>query len=129
MFSQNNRIFPIFDLHFTRTEMDTKTNIERITEIIRTECAEQSVEVLNLILFGSRAVGTERIDSDWDFIVVINKSFPRKERLALWQKLDRALVHNGCVADIIIKSETEYERDRDDIGKVTYYAQKTGVTV
>ena len=109
--------------------MNCETELKKITGIIRAECAEQTVEVLSLILFGSRANGSEREDSDWDFIVVINKAFQRKEKLALWQKLDCALVHHGFVADIIIKSEAEYKRDRDDIGKVTYYAQKTGVAV
>jgi uncharacterized protein len=109
--------------------MDTKTNLERVTDIIQAECADSSVNVRNLILFGSRAVGNERLDSYWDFLVVINKTLSRMEKLALWLKLDQGLVHHGCVADIIIKNEAEYMRDRYDIGRVIYQAQKTGVAV
>jgi uncharacterized protein len=122
-------LFIIFERHWLRKDMDTKTNLKKITDIIRSECAEQFVEVRNLILFGSRADGTERDDSDWDFLVIINKTLSRSEKLALWLKLDRGLVRNGCVADIIIKDEAEYFRDRDDLGKVTYYAEKSGIAV
>lgn len=49
--------------------------------------------------------------------------------MMLWIPINRNLVEIGCTADIIIKYEKDFERDKTDTGKVTYYANKQGITV
>ena len=49
--------------------------------------------------------------------------------MSLWLPMDTSLSRLGIAADIIIKSESDYQRDRTDIGKVTYYAEKSGMMV
>ena len=100
-----------------------------ITDIIRNECRSQSRTMRKLLLFGSRTTGYDRPDSDWDFLLVVAGSLTRKQRLQLWLPIDTALARIGVAADIIIKGEAEYNRDKRDIGKMTYYAEKTGIAV
>ncbi|NPV00545.1 MAG: nucleotidyltransferase domain-containing protein [Brevinematales bacterium] len=101
----------------------------KIISIIRAECKKQNYQLKKFILFGSRAQGSPRPDSDWDFLIVLNKPISWKEKMKLWIPINRNLAEIGCTADIIIKYEKDFERDKTDTGKVTYYANKLGITV
>ena len=109
--------------------MQDQEKLKIITDIIRQECRRQSYTARKLILFGSRATGHERPDSDWDILLVVAEPLTRQIRMKLWLPIDNALSRLGIAADIIIKNESDYERDKSDTGKVTYYAEKTGVPV
>jgi uncharacterized protein len=109
--------------------MRNEEQLQIITEIIRQECRRQSYTMKKLLLFGSRAAGNETPESDWDFLLVVSEPLTRKVRMQVWLPIDTALSRLGIAADIIIKSEADYERDRDDIGRTTYYADKTGIEV
>jgi predicted nucleotidyltransferase len=86
-------------------------------------------KILKVILFGSRARNDNRKESDWDFIVVLDRSVKWKEKMKLWMLINRRLAKIKADADIIFKSESEYNRDRNDVGKTTYYAAKEGFQV
>ena len=93
---------------------------------IREEFAAHAIPVKQIILFGSRARGDARSDSDWDFLVVTGKRLTWAEKLELWLTLARRLAIKTMTADILIKFEPDFERDRHDVGKTTYYAAKEG---
>ena len=95
--------------------------------VIREEFEKRGIEVKKLILFGSRARGDARTDSDWDFLVVINPPVIWPEKRKIWLSVSRKLAKHYIAAELLIKSEDEYSHDISDKGKVTYYANKEGV--
>ena len=99
------------------------------TRVIREEFAARGIAVKQMILFGSRARGNAKPDSDWDFLVVTGKQLSWTEKFDLWLKLARRLAMQAITADILIKFEPDFERDRYDVGKTTYYAAKEGALV
>ncbi|MFZ8802693.1 MAG: nucleotidyltransferase domain-containing protein, partial [Candidatus Calescibacterium sp.] len=44
-----------------------KEKIEKVVKIIKEEIEKRGLKVVKVILFGSRAKGTPKEDSDWDF--------------------------------------------------------------
>ena len=99
------------------------------TRVIREEFAARGIAVKQIILFGSRARGDAKPDSDWDFLVVTGKQISWTEKMDIWLKLARRLATKAITADILIKFEQDFERDRNDVGKTTYYAAKEGAFV
>ena len=99
------------------------------TQVIRQEFAARGIDVKQLILFGSRGRGDAKPDSDWDFLVVTGQKVAWTEKIDIWLKLARRLAPQAITADILIKFEPDFERDRDDVGKTTYYAVKEGAFV
>lgn len=97
--------------------------------LIREEFAARSIAVKHILLFGSRARGEARSDSDWDFLVVTGMKLSWAEKSDIWLKLARRLALHAISADILIKFEQDFERDRYDVGKTTYYAAKEGAFV
>ncbi len=80
-----------------------------------------------VILFGSRAKGTARADSDYDFIVIKEEAFfethsRRKES----GKLGRALAKFRVANDILMYSVDEIEQRRDWKNNVVACALKEG---
>ncbi len=107
---------------------DTKTQ-DSILNVIREEFESRGLELHTVILFGSRARGTARPESDWDFIVVCKDPLDRARKTDIWLSINRKLTEHRIDADILIKSEGDFERDKCDTGKVSYYALKDGVAV
>ena len=77
------------------------------------EVARRIVQVAHprkVVLFGSRARGQERPDSDWDILVVADSTEPRCERSA---PLYGALSDLRQPVDILVYTPTEVEEWRD----------------
>jgi len=100
-----------------------------ILGVIREEFLSRGLKLRTIILFGSRARGTARPESDWDFIVVCKDRPDRALKTDIWLSINRKLTEYRIDADILIKSEEDFERDKCDTGKVSYYALKDGVAV
>lgn len=100
-----------------------------ITALIRTVLRELDIEPVQLLLFGSRARGDARTDSDWDFLLVTRDCLDQQQKKTLWRTLSRRLAVIGYSADLLVKSLAQYEKDRLDKGKVAYYAVREGVPV
>lgn len=82
--------------------------------------------VRKIILFGSRARGDARADSDFDLLVVLRDLRPEEkhgETLALYRALE-------CVSVAVepwVMSEDEFEETKGVIGGLAYPASKEGV--
>lgn len=77
------------------------------------EIARRIVEVAHprkVVLFGSRARGRERPDSDWDILVIADSTEPRCERSA---PLYGVLSDLRQAVDILVYTPTEVEEWRD----------------
>jgi len=100
---------------------------EKIADIIREECLNKGFYVIKLLLFGSCANGSYNTDSDWDFVAILDKEISWKVKMEIWLPINKRLGRLGIDADVLLKSETDFERERSDTGKVSYYANKYGV--
>ena len=91
--------------------------------------SERGIAVNKILLFGSRARGDFQPDSDWDFLVVTERELLWGEKKEIWRAISRALAKHGISADILIKSQGQFDSDIHDKGKVTYYARLEGALV
>lgn len=98
-----------------------------IAGIIREECANYGYNVKKLILFGSRAAAVNNADSDWDFLAILDKPIAWKQKMQIWLPINRRLGKNSIDADVLLKSEDDFEKEKEDTGKVSYYACKHGI--
>lgn len=81
---------------------------------------------IKVILFGSRAVGTARLDSDVDLLVILPEvSNSRKAAV----EMRRALADLPVGKDIIVSTPAEVTRFGDCVGHVLRSALREGVVV
>ena len=82
--------------------------------------------VRQIFLFGSRARGDARPDSDFDLLVVVRGITPA-EKQSYQLALYRALRGTGVATEPLVMSEDEFEEGRGVIGGLAYPAWKEGV--
>jgi uncharacterized protein len=97
--------------------------------VIKEACSENGLAVVRTVLFGSRAKGTANHESDWDFLVSVDKepSFRIKAKTASSIRTKLASFHISV--DIIIKSEDRIVQERENPGLITHYALKEGCVI
>jgi len=83
---------------------------EQAISIIRKELTKRDIEVIKIILFGSRARGDFKGDSDWDLLVVVNKGMSFQERRDILAEIYRKLAKLEDTYEIILKSEESFEK-------------------
>jgi len=103
--------------------------MEKAVQIIKETIENKGIKVLKIILFGSRAKGTAREDSDWDFFVIIDKKLSFNEKWDIIDEIKIKLAKLKIPNDIFLKSEDEVEESKDDVGRITYYALREGIEV
>jgi predicted nucleotidyltransferase len=103
--------------------------MEKVIKIIKDEIEKCDLKVLKIILFGSRSRGDFRDDSDWDFLIIINKNLDRSKKWDLIIKIKRRLSSLKIPNDIIINSFEEFEERKDNVGYITYYAFREGISL
>lgn len=80
-----------------------------------------------LFLFGSRANGTNRADSDYDFVVVVRRR--RGDRVDNMIRARKVLAPLGVVADVFVYSEKEFEVWKEEFSSIPETAFTTGLEV
>lgn len=89
--------------------------LTRLTERLAPEC---------VYLFGSRARGDAKEDSDYDLLVVVrNSDLPRYRRE---QQAFRALCGSGVSADVIVFTRAEFERGRNVVASLPATVEREG---
>jgi uncharacterized protein len=95
------------------------------TKIVNAIRAEVDPE--KIILFGSRARGDHRSDSDLDLLIVENEPFSKtRSRLKEIAKIRRALQHTLISKDILLYSKEEIEYWKDSVNHVIAHSLKEG---
>ena len=64
-------------------------------------------------LFGSRARGTERPDSDYDLLLVVEEDFSLSEKDALYDQVIDILLDTGRLISLKIFKQANFQRLRD----------------
>ncbi len=103
--------------------------MEEIKKIIKEEVEKRGVKILWMLLFGSRAKGNYKPDSDWDIFVIIDKKLSFAEKWDIIDDIKIRLARLHIPNDIILKSEEEVKESEDNVGTATYYALKDGIEV
>ena len=97
--------------------------------IIREELEKRGIKVLKILLFGSRARGDFEEDSDWDFLIIIDKEIEHRQRREIIGDIYKNLAKIDGSYEIIIKQQSVFEKMKNLIGCVSYDADKDGVIV
>lgn len=98
-------------------------------KVIKQEVESVGLRVEKIILFGSRARGDYKGDSDWDFLILLNKELPPKEKRKLRSKLSVKLLRMGIDCEIILKSKQSYQIDKNIVNTISYSASLEGVEI
>jgi predicted nucleotidyltransferase len=107
-----------------------KTVLDTAKKIITEEIQKAGYKVETIYLFGSRARGDYKEDSDWDFFVVTDRDLSSKEDWkCILRNIRRKMVDNDITTDIIIKSKSIYEHQKKGTGFLSYYVNKEGVAI
>ena len=102
---------------------------EIISKVINEILEKEGIEVKKIILFGSRARGNFKKDSDWDLMVVINKNLSFLEKRKIIAEMQRRLAKHKIPNDIILKSEQQFDTMKNYVGCISYYVSKEGLQV
>jgi HEPN domain-containing protein/predicted nucleotidyltransferase len=94
------------------------TVLEELTRVLVARFAPERV-----VLFGSRARGDHRPDSDYDLVVVMNHQPETR------QSLYNAVREVHAAVDFILDTPERFERRRDDVGTLEYVADREGRVV
>ncbi len=99
--------------------------LRRIVEVIVRE-----IDPDKIILFGSRARGDYKEDSDYD-ILVLKEGVRAEERRKIEMKIERMFLKEGIFVptDVIVQDSHRYKSLKKRVGKVYYSIEKEGVLV
>ncbi len=100
--------------------------LKKIKKVILETARKYGIEVDRIILFGSRARGDYREDSDWDILVVTRGKLDNRTKISFWHEVYRKI---DLPADIIVVSRETFEKFKGDYGFVYRYALEEGITV
>lgn len=102
---------------------------EVIVDVIKKEIEKKEIKVIKIILFGSRAKGNFKPDSDWDVYVIIDKDITIDEKWEIILNIKRCLAKLKIPNDIIINSQREVEEKRNKVSYLTYYVLREGIEI
>lgn len=97
-----------------------------MTEIIK-QVVQDITGAEQIVLFGSRAKGDFRPDSDYDILAVVSHSLEPRERLRLSSSCRLQLAKMGIDADVLVKSPEEIRDYRDKRGSIVHEALGSGI--
>ncbi len=87
---------------------------------------QDGARITRVILFGSRATGAAKPESDYDVLVVEEGPVSKREEIA---RLRKALQDLPFAIDVWVMSDEEYEETKDVIGGLAYPARRQGVVL
>ncbi|MEM5821002.1 MAG: nucleotidyltransferase domain-containing protein [Candidatus Aenigmatarchaeota archaeon] len=102
-------------------------NLKKIKEIILQTAKEMNIEIDRIILFGSRARGDYREDSDYDLLIVTKEKLDKEKELEFLAKATNKFLEENFDVDIIIVSFDYYLKYKDVYGDISGIATKEGI--
>jgi uncharacterized protein len=102
---------------------------EKIKKIISQVFEEKGIKVERIILFGSRARGDFRENSDWDLLIIVSNELDLEDKRKISKEIRIKLAEICIPCDVLIKSASEIEYYSNFIGTTTREALKEGVEI
>ncbi len=103
-----------------------KKALKNIRCVISEVAKKHNVKIEKIILFGSRARGEHKKDSDWDLLIVTSEKLDPDSKVNFWYDIYRRL---NLPADIIIVSKETLEKFKESKGFIYSYALTEGVSI
>ncbi len=105
-----------------------RETLNLIKQIILEEAKKLGVEIDKIILFGSRARGDYREDSDYDILVVVKEKIDWRIILRLQSRV-RVRLYKALrrETDLIIIEEKRYKERKDLWGSLEHAAAEEGI--
>ena len=103
--------------------------LKLIKETILNTARKYNIEIDKIILFGSRARGGYREDSDYDLLVITKQRLDRRVRDEFILEIVRALARKGIDAHPIVVSKEGYEARKKYVGAIEGFASIEGKTI
>ena len=100
-----------------------------IKEVILETAKRHGIYVEKIILFGSRARGEGREDSDWDILIVTREKLDWRVECEFWADVEDSLVRAGIIPEIIIADSERFRRSKHLTGFVYFWAEREGVAI
>ena len=110
-------------------EKTLNKNLEIAKTIINEEVEKAGYKVDRIFLFGSRARGDYKEGSDWDFFVLIDKDIFKEDLKIILRNIRRRMAINNISNDIVVKSKETYKNQINDVGFLSYYVNKEGLSL
>ncbi|MCG2727071.1 MAG: nucleotidyltransferase domain-containing protein, partial [Candidatus Methanoperedenaceae archaeon] len=85
-----------------------------ILEKLKSILNEMNLKYSKILLFGSRARGNFREESDWDFLIVLKKPLDVKTKKELWFDIYKKLheFYPFISFDIVLKDAESFEEEK-----------------
>lgn len=71
--------------------------------------------------------GDYRKESDWDFLVIIDRNISFNQKKILIARIKRRIGMYNIPNDIIIKPEANFNSDKNIVGSISFYAEREGI--
>jgi len=107
------------------------TGEREIVAKLKSILQELGVAYSNIILFGSRAGKNFDEDSDWDFMIVVEKNVDLKDKMELWHNIYRRFheYFPFISVDIILKDEQSFEAEKNVANTISNEVYLEGIEV
>jgi len=102
---------------------------EKIKEIINKVFQEKGIKLEKIILFGSRARGDNKQNSDWDLLIIVSNKLDLEDKRKISKEIRIKLAEIFIPCDVLIKSASEIDYYSNFIGTPTREALKEGVEI
>lgn len=104
--------------------------LSKVKAVLVEEVEKAGARVERILLFGSQARGEAHPDSEWDFLVVVDRERERSLPMRLAINISTRLVfEEGMVCDMLLLSADRCRERHQDVGHIAYYAAKEGVAL
>ena len=104
-------------------------NAKKLKFVIEKTLKESGYSLEKIVLFGSRARGDYKDDSDWDIMVVVRESLSPDQMEFLWCEIMSALrqAFRHASFDLVIRSRDFYEERKKLTGSLINIIEQEGV--
>lgn len=89
----------------------------------------KDIDYKQIILFGSRATGNNREDSDYDILVIVSNDFSMEKIRKLECNIRKEMASHLIDVDILVRTEYMISKYENVSGTVIYEAMKEGVLI
>jgi uncharacterized protein len=113
---------------FKYDEITMKLKPSEIKKIIQEVFDGFNLNNIKIILFGSRAKNQYAKDSDWDFLIIVEKTLSREEKMEISYQIRKTLAQKHIPCDIIIRSQAEIKEFTSRVNSATKTAIEEGVS-